>query len=578
MDRDRIFVLALASVLLLLFFACENQQKRIYSSVLQSIDSLTYTSPKRALARLDSLDSCTDRQCVELSMWAKLLRLKARYKDYQSVDTNETPSIIRYYEDHGSVYQKMNAQYIAGAYWVEKGETPMAMKSFQTAEDCAKAINNKRDLLRIYCAKMDLYERIFVYEKALEEMKSAFDCAMSMGDTLMALTSMECKLRYYQQTDQIDSMASLSQRLYSAAQRINPCDYNALTLSYSVDACLRKREWKKAKRYLDMYETAFGCDSVGVSTLFGDLYDYKARYYMGVGKMDSALCFQRKLSQVAVTYYDKVKLYSNYQDLYDKLGNSDSLCKYSKLYCQYNDSTMANLNVERVAQIQSLYNYDRSLKEMYRQKKVKTLVILCGTVTVVLFLFVMLWQWRMGKKERRKIVSEIIAQREAYGNLLEAYRKKSKQLDLLMSGKDIRAEELLQESIGKLRKELVDNFAMKVFPKEWVCGSLLVRQLHSLAEEGKHPSDELWLQVEKELALNEENFMEWLTNCRKDKKLKEREWRMCLLVKMCFLPVEMAVLLVTSKQNVSNMRSRLVQKIFGQNGRSGEFDILISEL
>lgn len=91
---------------------------------------------------------------------------------------------------------------------------------------------------------------------------------MSMGDTLMALTSMECKLRYYQQTDQIDSMASLSQRLYSAAQRINPCDYNALTLSYSVDACLRKREWKKAKRYLDMYETAFGCDSVGVSTLF----------------------------------------------------------------------------------------------------------------------------------------------------------------------------------------------------------------------------------------------------------------------------------------------------------------------
>lgn len=51
---------------------------------------------------------------------------------------------------------------------------------------------------------------------------------------------------------------------------------------------------------------------------------------------------------------------------------------------------MANLNVERVAQIQSLYNYDRSLKEMYRQKKVKTLVILCGTVTVVLFLFVML--------------------------------------------------------------------------------------------------------------------------------------------------------------------------------------------
>ena len=138
---------------------------------------------------------------------------------------------------------------------MEKGETPMAIKSFQTAEDCAKAINNKRDLLRIYCAKMDLYERIFVYEKALEEMKSAFDCAMSMGDTLMALTSMECKLRYYQQTDQIDSMASLSQRLYSAAQRINPCDYNALTLSYSVDACLRKREWKKAKRYLDMYET-----------------------------------------------------------------------------------------------------------------------------------------------------------------------------------------------------------------------------------------------------------------------------------------------------------------------------------
>lgn len=45
-----------------------------------------------------------------------------------------------------------------------------------------------------------------------------------------------------------------------------------------------------------------------------------------------------------------------------------------------------------------------------------------------------------------------------------------------------------------------------------------------------------------------------------------------------FQPSEAAVLLVTTRQNVTNMRSRMMPKIFGEEGSAADFGMRIAEI
>ena len=60
-------------------------------------------------------------------------------------------------------------------------------------------------------------------------------------------------------------------------------------------------------------------------------------------------------------------------------------------------------------------------------------------------------------------------------------------------------------------------------------------------------------------------------------QLTDQEWKVCLLVKLNFIPSELTVLLNLSKQRVTNIRTRLNQKLFGESG-SRTFDANLHKL
>ena len=60
--------------------------------------------------------------------------------------------------------------------------------------------------------------------------------------------------------------------------------------------------------------------------------------------------------------------------------------------------------------------------------------------------------------------------------------------------------------------------------------------------------------------------------------LSEVELRICWLIKMRLLPVEMAVLLNRSKSSISNIRPRLYAKIHGTKGTGRMLDEFIRGL
>ena len=57
-----------------------------------------------------------------------------------------------------------------------------------------------------------------------------------------------------------------------------------------------------------------------------------------------------------------------------------------------------------------------------------------------------------------------------------------------------------------------------------------------------------------------------------------KEYRLCVLTRLGFIPTEMAALLATSRSNIANIRSRLMVKLFDEEGSTTDFDRRIAEI
>ena len=63
----------------------------------------------------------------------------------------------------------------------------------------------------------------------------------------------------------------------------------------------------------------------------------------------------------------------------------------------------------------------------------------------------------------------------------------------------------------------------------------------------------------------------------KTASLSEDEYMVCLLVRFNFIPSEISILLNLSSQTVTNIRTRLLKKLFGKMGGAKDFDQALIE-
>lgn len=60
--------------------------------------------------------------------------------------------------------------------------------------------------------------------------------------------------------------------------------------------------------------------------------------------------------------------------------------------------------------------------------------------------------------------------------------------------------------------------------------------------------------------------------------LSVRDIRICMLIKLRFIPTEIAALIGESPQTITNRRARLLGKVFGEKGGAKDFDARIQKL
>lgn len=564
-------------VLLFALIACESRTS--LTQMFDSIDSLaTSQHPQKALEALDNISPMYASMDKGERMKYEFLYVKAKAKNYESIAHDSViVDLADYYHNKGNNKEKMEAYYILGIYYKQKGDAPRALASFSKSLQYADSTRNVRDMMLVHGMLQEVYEESGLYTDARREMKLAANYGLKCKDTLAALIYKEFEPWYYLQIRDFDSVEIAANRIYKRSTQVKYGRPNTLVLSYSVLSQLEKKNWKKAKRYMDIYERNFADPTVNTKGRSAILYDYKAKYYAGIGKLDSALHFIH-LQQRNRCLNNSEQVFRNYMNVYCALGKVDSVNKYANLFCLYNDSAKANLYAERVTQIKSMYDYTQQQEEAFRQRSKSHRLMAALMLVASLGVIVALSLVMLISRNRRRHAEAMRIEHNQYARLSARYEMVLEQQNMLMlkDSEKSKMYDLLQQELEGLRQNMATVSATRNKESQKMMEAAAVERLGELIAVGGHPSDEEWKELSKVFEEYDNSFSKWLAD--QSGKLNRREMRLCMLSRLHFQPSEAAVLLVTTRQNVTNMRSRMMPKVFGEEGSAADFGLRIAEI
>jgi DNA-binding CsgD family transcriptional regulator len=286
-----------------------------------------------------------------------------------------------------------------------------------------------------------------------------------------------------------------------------------------ISALLDMDEVEKAGHCIKKYESSSAFDSLGnISRGIEIFYYVKGKYYLSVGKMDSAEYLFRKELEEGKDLNNQIAGCKGLQRVFERKEIPDSIAKYANLGYTFNDSAYSLSEMQNIQRLQASYNYNhkKQLAEQKAREAERAWLILALVVSCVIILLLL-----FSKKY---------------------YLFKKAALDYRLKNADI---------INRLRKMAKSNPPVQPSLEDW-------KQLRAL--------------VEREIP----DFSERVNG--KDHPLSDMEYDVCLMIRVHLLPIEIARLKKCTPSYVSNIRKSLLKRVYGKEGSSEDFDDEIGKI
>ena len=309
-------------------------------------------------------------------MRAQLEELE-RQNRADSVMTNDTLAehLVKYFDHHGTPNERMRAHYILGRTYADMGEAPRAVDAYLDAASQADTTANDCDFHTLGCvyAQMgSVYQRQLLLSNEIEARRKSYYYALLAADTLGCLTEMKFTASAYMLLNKKDSAEHL---LKEALRLYDKFGYAQQGIQAST--LLMHIYIEQPDRLTDLGNLIKRYDSH--SNLFDQNHNlppskrifnyYKGRYMEGVGQLDSAEYYYRKVYRPNMSFVSKNPIYRGLLSVFKKRHQADSIAKYAQLYCMANDSSIALNDRQTTAQMAASYNYNRFQKQAFENEK-----------------------------------------------------------------------------------------------------------------------------------------------------------------------------------------------------------------
>lgn len=326
-------------------------------------------------------------------------------------------------------------------------------------------------------------------------------------------------------------------------------------------------ENKRRKEALSCLKKAEGIKYLPeTSMLLGDLYEMEGKKALAVRYWYDALG--------AKTYTTNIHCYQKLIKYFREHGNTKALIDLSE---RLNDTYdhRSEVDVAQLTKLQS--DYDEEINDQKNHHKMILLIGMIGILVLLIILFILSHKRRIRKYHHliEKINTQYISDLRKYRNMkaeLSQLRRERQQNQLLIQEK-IKEITHLQEKLSEYQddRQQPDQWNME----ETLMDAEIVIHLHSLAARGKEATSTDWHELRQILHHLHPAFF---TKLLSKGNINTKEMNICMLIRLRFIPSEISVLTDSSPQSITNMRVRLLSKIFHQTGGARQFDELIRSL
>ena len=225
-------------------------------------------------------------------------------------------------------------------------------------------------LSRVYAQMSNVFYQQNLIEEDLYYNNLATQYAWKAKDTLAALLNMAGNIAAYQRTGKPDSALYICEHTSMLARKYGYKNLSAGLLGGAISMLVEKDSLRKAKTFMDLYESESGYFDKNHDIEKGrEIYYYtKGRYYLAKEKYDSAEFFFRKELREGKDFNNQNAASKGLALLYQKTHRPDSAAKYALYSYEMNDSVYAHMATQEVERMKAMYDYNYH-KRLAEQKE-----------------------------------------------------------------------------------------------------------------------------------------------------------------------------------------------------------------
>ena len=484
--------------------------------------------------------------------------------------------LVKYFDRHGDANERMRSRYILGRTYYCLDELPRALETYSEAIDCADTTSSDCDfakLSRVYAQKAAIYYDQVQARTQLENLRLAEYYAWKGMDTLMAVECFSQQSNVYELLGNQDSIVIIKEAAAQLFKSIERVDRAAQTLGSAILALVKKRNLLKASIYIKEYESNSNFFSSNGEIEAGrEIYYYiKGEYYLALGNTDSAEYLFRKEIKESSDLNNRIAAYKGLQKLYVQKKNIDSVAKYSTLAYMYNDSAYSLSEMQNIQKFQASYNYHHQ-KELAEQSKRDAersrIVFVCFIVVLMAIGGIAFASYR---SKKQKELADYRRNLDALGKVqseLQALCGEDADVPTLIARKNEEIRQL-QLRISEFKKHIADKD--KADLEDRLSHASIVLHLNDLLTKNPVPQatrDD----IHQLSSLLNEQIPTFYNTLNASVVLRPLEYEVCMLTRCHFKPSAIARLLDLDESYVSNIRRRILHKVYGIEGNPRDLD------
>ena len=568
-------------LILLILASCAGNRK--YDDLMQRADSIMNVnddSAKVAIRMLDGVKSQLPEFSQAQKMRYELLRHKAMNKACITFTSDSVmKEVVDYYDHHGSANERMLANYVLGCVYRDMHEAPMALEYYNKATEQADTTAADCDygtLYRVYSQMGFLFSKQYLPYQLLDAFGKAEKYAYLAKDTLNAIINYQNRENAYSYLGNKDSVIAINLHAATMFKQIGNNYAAAIAFGCNYNYYVEKEDTLNA---LKTFKAYFSTGYEGNSE-YEDSKAYvlcqKGTYYMFTAQLDSAYNNLQQSLRLCKSYSIKAATTKALAQYYAKVNQPAMAMKYALQSSEYNDSDLIGARKTQLQQVKAMYDYGRN-QEIARRAELKAkrstqmnymIVFAC----VVLFLFLSyVYRKQLALKKKRIAASKLV-----YEDCLLKLKRLQEEKAQLVAEKDKKLAQIITEkenAISKLVSEIHDiqnRYSLSSMSDAYLVlkNSSIYKKIQCIEA---HPLEEMTEEDWTELADTVEelipNFIPMLKN-----RVSDRDYRICLLIRLGIPASLMARLLNLSDAAISKSRKTMLKKLCEKVGKPKEFD------